>query len=168
MFNVSGSLKNIIDRQSARELTSSSSSHSHAQPEVPAERFLTVLLCYRPHETDELWVRKEELQTVLVWWHCSGGSPVRFSTKRANFPKRANTGVMLSLIKMAFHPCVSGCCSYLAPDDSHDRCLMCLGIKQVEADFVDESCCHCRWQSRCCGRDSNTSGEVEPPYLCGE
>ncbi len=44
---------------------------------------------------------------------------------------------------MPFRPCVSGCGRYLAPGDSHDRCLSCLGIEHAEAAFVDESCPHC-------------------------
>lgn len=87
----------------------------------------------------------------------SPGSPVCFCTKRANFPKRANRGVMLSLYDMAFHPCVSGCCSYLAPDNSHDRWLL---------SWMSHAATETGWLSQCCGRDFNTSGEVKPPYLC--
>ncbi len=41
------------------------------------------------------------------------------------------------LLQTTYHPCVSGCCRYLASGDGHDRCLMCL------VTFVDESCSHC-------------------------
>ncbi len=46
-------------------------------------------------------------------------------------------------LKMSFHPCVSGCSRFLAPDDGHNRCITCLGIEHAEAAFVDESCRHC-------------------------
>lgn len=36
-----------------------------------------------------------------------------------------------------------GCGHHLAPADSHDCCLLCLGIKHSEAAFMDESCTHC-------------------------
>lgn len=41
---------------------------------------------------------------------------------------------------MAFHLYVSGCGHYLAPSDSHDYCLTCLGYKHAEAAFIDEKC----------------------------
>ncbi len=44
---------------------------------------------------------------------------------------------------MSYHPCVSGCGRFLAPQDSHDRCLTCLGIQHVEEAFVDGSCSSC-------------------------
>ncbi len=44
---------------------------------------------------------------------------------------------------MSYHPCVSGCGRSLAPQDSHDRCLTCLGIQHAEEAFVDGSCSSC-------------------------
>ncbi len=46
-------------------------------------------------------------------------------------------------LKMSFHPCVSVCGRSLAPQDSHDRCLTCLGIQHAEEAFVDGSCSSC-------------------------
>ncbi len=42
---------------------------------------------------------------------------------------------------MSYHPCVSGCGLYLAPQDGHDCCLT--GIQQAEEAFVDGSCSSC-------------------------
>ncbi len=44
---------------------------------------------------------------------------------------------------MTYHPCVLGCGRYLAPQDSHDCCLTCLGIQHAEEAFVDGSCSSC-------------------------
>ncbi len=44
---------------------------------------------------------------------------------------------------MSYHPCVSGCGHFLAPQDGHDRCLTCLGIQHAEEAFVDGSCSSC-------------------------
>ncbi len=44
---------------------------------------------------------------------------------------------------MSYHPCVSGCGRFLAPQDGHDRCLTCLGIQHAEEAFVDGSCSSC-------------------------
>ncbi len=41
---------------------------------------------------------------------------------------------------MSYHPCVSGCGRFLAPQDGHNRCLTCLGIQHAEEAFVDGSC----------------------------
>lgn len=49
------------------------------------------------------------------------------------FFKRAFMGVSLS-----FCPCVSGCGCFMAPSDSHKRCLTCLGFQHTEAAFVDD------------------------------
>ncbi len=46
-------------------------------------------------------------------------------------------------LKMSYHPCVSGCGRFLAPQDGHDRCLTCLGIQHAEEAFVDSSCSSC-------------------------
>ncbi len=54
----------------------------------------------------------------------------------------SNTGDRVFL-KMSYHPCVSGCGRFLAPQDGHDRCLMCLGIQHAEEAFVDGSCSFC-------------------------
>ncbi len=44
---------------------------------------------------------------------------------------------------MSYHPCVSGCGCFLAPQDGHDRCLTCLGIQHAKEAFVDGSCSSC-------------------------
>ncbi len=44
---------------------------------------------------------------------------------------------------MSYHPCVFGCGRYLAPQDSHDCCLTCLGIQHAEEAFMDGSCTSC-------------------------
>ncbi len=41
---------------------------------------------------------------------------------------------------MSYHPCISGCGRFLAPEDGHNRCLACLGIQHTEEAFVDGSC----------------------------
>ncbi len=46
-------------------------------------------------------------------------------------------------LKMSYHPCVSGCGRFLAPQDGHDRCLTCLGIQHAKEAFVDGSCSSC-------------------------
>ncbi len=51
---------------------------------------------------------------------------------------------------MPFRPCPSGCGRFLSADDGHDRCLQCLGRRDAEAAFVDDSCV-------CCGRMSMIS-----------
>lgn len=97
-------------------------------------------------------------------------SPVCFSTtKRAILKEHSRMNVFLkTFLKMVFHPCISGCGRYLAPGDGHDRSLTCLGIKQIEVAFVDESYSHCRKirPSRSCGPGSTTSKGVEFCCLC--
>ncbi len=44
---------------------------------------------------------------------------------------------------MSYHPCISGCGHFLAPQDSHDRCIMCRGIQHTEEAFVDGACSSC-------------------------
>ncbi len=44
---------------------------------------------------------------------------------------------------MSYHPCISGCGRFLAPEDGHNRCLACLGIQHTEEAFVDGSCSSC-------------------------
>ncbi len=61
-------------------------------------------------------------------------SPACFSTKRAT---------RVIFLKMSYHPCVSGFGRYLAPQDSYDCCLTCLGIQHAEYAFVDGSCSSC-------------------------
>ncbi|KAL0199320.1 hypothetical protein M9458_007860, partial [Cirrhinus mrigala] len=38
---------------------------------------------------------------------------------------------------MSLRPCASGCGSFLASLDGHDRCLTCLGREHAEAAFTD-------------------------------
>ncbi len=72
---------------------------------------------------------------------CGGQPPACFSTKRADFSKRVHG--WSRLLKMSYHPCVSGCGRSLAPQDGHDHCLTCLGIQHAEEAFVDGSCSSC-------------------------
>ncbi|KAI2651906.1 ORF V: Enzymatic polyprotein [Labeo rohita] len=44
---------------------------------------------------------------------------------------------------MSLRPCASGCGSFLASLDGHDRCLTCLGRVHAEAAFTDGTCVHC-------------------------
>ncbi|KAI2660982.1 Tyrosine recombinase slr0733 [Labeo rohita] len=48
---------------------------------------------------------------------------------------------------MPLRPCASGCGSFLASLDGHDRCLMCLGREHAEAAFTDGTCVHCERMS---------------------
>ncbi len=61
-------------------------------------------------------------------------SPACFSTKRA---------FISSFLIKSYHPCISVCGRYLAPQDGHDYCLTCLGIQNAEEAFVDGSCSSC-------------------------
>ncbi len=62
--------------------------------------------------------------------------------------------------KMPFRPCPSGCGRFLSADDGHDRCLQCLGRRQAEAAFVDDSCV-------CCGRMSMISLRSRLSFMKG-
>ncbi len=68
-------------------------------------------------------------------------SPACFSTKIAIFLK-SNKGDRIFL-KMPYHPCVSSCGRFLAPQDGHGHYLTCLGIQQAEEAFEDGSCSSC-------------------------
>ncbi|KAI2653814.1 ORF V: Enzymatic polyprotein [Labeo rohita] len=48
---------------------------------------------------------------------------------------------------MSLRPCASGCGSFLASLDGHDRCLTCLGREHAEAAFTDGTCVHCECMS---------------------
>ncbi|KAI2667004.1 Twitchin [Labeo rohita] len=48
---------------------------------------------------------------------------------------------------MSLRPCASGCGSFLASLDGHDRCLTCLGQEHAEAAFTDGTCVHCERMS---------------------
>ncbi|KAI2658281.1 ORF V: Enzymatic polyprotein [Labeo rohita] len=48
---------------------------------------------------------------------------------------------------MSLRPCASGCGSFLASLDGHDRCLTCLGREHAEAAFTDGTCVHCERMS---------------------
>ncbi len=69
-------------------------------------------------------------------------SPLRASALKEQFLKKSITGDGVFL-RMSYHPCVSGCGRFLASQDGHDRCLMCLGIQHAEGAFVDGSCSSC-------------------------
>ncbi len=68
---------------------------------------------------------------------------------------------------MSYHPCVSGCGRFLAPQDGHDRCLTCLALStlrklswMVLVLFVGT------WSSRSCTEDSAMSSMAESLCLC--
>ncbi len=61
---------------------------------------------------------------------------------------------------MPFRPCPSGCGRFLSADDGHDRCLQCLGLRDAEAAFVDDSCV-------CCGRMSMISLRSRLSFMKG-
>ncbi len=68
---------------------------------------------------------------------------------------------------MSYHPCVSGCGHFLAPQDGHDRCLTCLGIQHAEEAFVDVHVLLVgTWPSRSCIKDSVMSNMAEFLCLC--
>ncbi len=94
---------------------------------------------------------------------CGGQPPACFSTKRADFSKRVHG--WSRLLKMSYHPCVSGCGRSLAPQDGHDHCLTCLGIQHAEEAFVDGSCSSCgeHGPSRSCAIDSAVSNMAAVP-----
>ncbi|KAI2646097.1 Argininosuccinate synthase [Labeo rohita] len=48
---------------------------------------------------------------------------------------------------MSLRPCASGCGSFLASLDGHDRCLTCLGREHAEAAFTDGTRVHCERMS---------------------
>ncbi len=43
----------------------------------------------------------------------------------------------------AFRKCVDPCPRYLTPDDTHDRCVFCLGIEHARNVFEGAVCVHC-------------------------
>ncbi len=80
---------------------------------------------------------REDSHTRSVRWP----APLRASALKEQISLH-NTGDRV-FVKMSYHPCVSGCGRSLAPQDSHDRCLTCLGIQHAEEAFVDGSCSSC-------------------------
>ncbi len=81
---------------------------------------------------------REDSHTRSVRWP----APLRASALKKYISLKEYMGDRVFL-KMSYHPCVSGCCRSLAPQDGHDHCLTCLGIQHAEEAFVDGSCSSC-------------------------